>query len=135
MIVSKENQNRVLVVEDDELLARMLKTKLSGSGLIVDLAQNGEIGLQMAIKEKPDAIILDLLMPKMDGMTFLKTLRKDKWGEKAPVIIFTNLSASNKDLVHGVIEGAPVYYLIKSEWTPKDILEKVREIIQKNKVK
>ncbi len=135
MIVSKENQNRVLVVEDDELFARMLKTKLSGGGLIVDLAQNGEIGLQMAIKEKPDAIILDLLMPKMDGMTFLKTLRKDNWGEKVPVIIFTNLSANSTDLVKGVIEGAPVYYLIKSEWTPKDILEKVREIIQKNKVK
>src|SRR3989338_3015089 len=111
MIVSKENQNRVLVVEDDELLARMLKTKLSGSGLIVDLAQNGEIGLQMAIKENPDAIILDLLMPKMDGITFLKTLRKDRWGEKAPVIIFTNLSANSTDLVKGVIEGAPVYYL------------------------
>lgn len=88
-------------------------------------ASNGKEGLGVAFKEHTDLILLDIVMPVMDGMTFLQKLRIDPWGKSVKVILLTNLSDPGKlakSREHGV-----KHYLIKSDWTLDDICKKVCE--------
>lgn len=75
-------------------------------------------------------ILLDLLMPVMGGMEALKEIRKSKWGETVPVIILTNLSATDEKLVESMISERPAYYLIKSDWKIFDVVKKIKEILR-----
>jgi len=92
-------------------------------------AGNGEDGLATALKEHPDIILLDIVMPKMDGMTVLKKLREDEWGKKVPVILLTNLSATGADIIEGIVEQEPSYYLVKSDWKIEDVVAKVKDTL------
>ena len=89
--------------------------------------KNGEVGLERALKERPDLILLDIIMPVMDGMTMLAKLRTDKWGKDVPVIMLTNLNNSEdveEASKHGVYD-----YLVKSNWRLEDVIGKVREAL------
>lgn len=91
-------------------------------------APDGEIGLKMALEKLPDIIVLDLLMPKMNGLEMLKKLRGDAWGKKAPVIILTALEED--DEINKVIsKHEPSFYLVKTNVTPSDVVAKVAEVI------
>jgi CheY-like chemotaxis protein len=83
-------RKKILIVEDDRSLIKALGEKFSREKFEVFTAGNGKIGLKAALAHRPDIIILDILMPVMDGMTMLKHLRKDKWGSDVYVIILTN---------------------------------------------
>lgn len=88
-------------------------------------AKNGEEGLEVALREHPDLILLDIIMPVMDGMTMLARLREDLWGKDAKVIMLTNLSDNEKvaeTIAHGTYD-----YLVKSDWKLEDVVKKVRE--------
>ena len=85
----------------------------------------------MALKEHPDLILLDLIMPEMDGMTALKRIRESAWGKKAPVVILTNLSATNGQSIEDSTENMDTYYLIKSDWKLHDVVKKIEEILKK----
>ena len=120
------------VVEDDRPLLSVLSERFNAEGYRVISATTGEEGLNLALKHKPDLILLDIVMPKMDGITMLKKLRDDPWGKKANVILLTNLSADEK-ITKAVTELEPTYYLIKTDWKMDDIVERVKKTLEEKK--
>ncbi len=116
---------KILVIEDDQQLRAVLEDKFNKEGYAVEVAENGQIGLEMALSTNPDLILLDLVMPVMDGMTTLHELKRNQKTLSIPVILLTNLSDSDK-AVEAASNG--VYdYLVKSDWKLEDILIKVAE--------
>ena len=116
---------KILIVEDEQAYVHLLRDKLV-HGYEVLHAPDGEEGLQLALKQHPDLILLDIRMPKMDGLTVLKKLRKYKHGKEAKVILLTNLEASDK-IVMQVTRDLPTYYFVKSNVELDYILEKDRQ--------
>ena len=116
---------KILIVEDEPSLRAALRDKLSREGFNCLEAKDGQEGLGIALREHPDLILLDIIMPVMDGMTMLYELRKNPWGNSVPVILLTNLSEAERvseSLRQGVYD-----YLVKSDWTLEDIVKKVKE--------
>ena len=118
--------NKILIVEDEAVMLKTLVDNLSaeGFGHIIQ-ARNGEEGLILAINEKPDLVILDIIMPKMNGMMMLKELRQNPVGKDMKVILLTNLIADDP-ITKGVVANEPSYYLVKTEHSIEDIVEKVK---------
>lgn len=114
---------KILIVEDDSVLSWVLIKKFKKEGFSVLLAKNGEEGLDVALKEHPDLILLDIIMPKMDGITVLKRLRVHQWGSSVPIILLTNLSsvAVDQDVQDDVCE-----YLVKADWDIGEVVKKVK---------
>lgn len=119
----------ILVIEDERQLRGALRDFLVQNGFSVLEADNGEVGLDVATREHPNLILLDIVMPKMDGMTMLQLLRDDPWGKAVPVIILTNLSASDEKRNQSVAELLPSFYLVKSDWKLENLLEKINECL------
>ena len=113
------------IVEDELSLLEVLTDKFSKEGFKVLRAKNGKDGLKVALTEHPDIILLDIIMPVMDGMTMLKKLREDEWGKDAKVIILTNLS-DNEKTAQALADGSNDY-LVKSDWKIEDVVKKVEE--------
>jgi len=123
-------KNKILIVEDDQDTREVYCKMLSINGFKTVCAVDGKDGLEKAGKELPDLIILDVLMPVMDGFTMLKELRnQDGPAKKIPVIMLTNLSADSEDIVKKVAETGPVYYLVKAGLPLEKLIEKVKEYI------
>src|SRR3989344_527095 len=116
---------KILVVEDEEAMRNALKDKLTSEEFVVIEAKNGEEGLAMAFQEHPDLILLDIIMPRMDGITMMKNLRADYWGRKVPIVILTNLNPDNTT-IKAVEEYHPSFYLVKSDWNINDLAAKIR---------
>jgi DNA-binding response OmpR family regulator len=124
----------ILVVEDEEILARTLEEKLISEGFDVLKAVDGGEGLQIALTEHPDLILLDLLMPKVDGLTMLKKLREDPWGSKAVVMILTNVSDPAK-VAEGMNLGGndgTYEYLVKTNWSLEDVVSRIKQKLEIN---
>ena len=118
---------KVLIAEDEPAMLNALMDKFKREGCVVTGAENGEVALDLATKENPDVILLDILMPKMDGMEVLGKIRTGSdWGKKVPIIILTNLPANEK-IMSNVVLNEPSYYLIKSDWKLYEVVEKVRD--------
>jgi DNA-binding response OmpR family regulator len=115
----------ILIVEDEVSLRNALRDKCTREGFTVLEAQNGAEGLERARKEHPDLILLDLLMPVMDGLTMLNRLRDDPWGAKVPVIILSNLSDSSA--VAQALASGTHDYLVKTDWKLEEVVAKVKE--------
>lgn len=128
-----EANKKILIIEeieDDASLRAVIHDKLSREGFGVIEAKDGEEGLALALSEKPDLILLDIVMPKMDGVTMLKKLREaNEWGKNIPVILLTNLSADNEKMNQMITDYEPAYYLVKSNWSLHDLIEKIKERI------
>jgi len=120
------DQKKILIIEDELPMLKALSDKFSREGFSVLEARNGEEGLDMAIKTKPDLVILDLFMPVMDGKAMMEKLRQDEWGKKVPIIILTNLNPDDKTL-NEIMASGPAYYFIKSKWQLEDLVGKVRK--------
>ena len=125
------NLQKILVIEDERSLREALEDILHIKNFLPISAKNGKEGLSLALKEHPDLILLDLIMPEMDGMTALKRIRESAWGKKAPVVILTNLSATNGQSIEDSPEKMDTYYLIKSDWKLHDVVKKIEEILKK----
>lgn len=118
---------RVLVIEDEQLTRQALVDELKSEGLEVLEAENGEEGLNMALKEHPDLVLLDIVMPKMDGITVMSKLREDPWGQNVPIIMLTVLDTDDA-ILEKIVKNRPAYYLIKKdELHAEDIVAKVKE--------
>lgn len=127
--LNMENQaKKILVVEDDESISKMLVERLNKEGFEVLTAKDGEEGLKTALEKHPDAIILDLMLPKMHGKVVLHKLREDGWGEDVPVIILTNFDPDDNMIEH-VVEDEPSYYLLKSGMSLDEIVEKINNLL------
>lgn len=119
------DQRTILVIEDDMPLRTALVTKLHNEGYFVLTAKDGKDGLDQALASKPDMILLDIVMPKMDGHAIAKALSQDEWGKNANIIIMSNLSDS-KHIAEAVGNG--VYeYIIKSDKSLEDIVTEIRD--------
>jgi DNA-binding response OmpR family regulator len=125
-----EKQKTILIVEDEKSLRAAIVDILQLKNFLPIEAKNGKEGVDLALAKHPDLILLDLIMPEMDGMTALKNIRQDTWGANVPVIILTNLSANNEQLVEDVVTYMPMYYLVKSDWKLHDIVNKIEEILK-----
>jgi CheY-like chemotaxis protein len=123
-IISK----KVLLIDDDPLILRMYQNKLAGDGYIVVMAFNGKDGFLQAKNEKPNLILLDLMMPQMNGVETLKLLKGDPETKDIPTIILTSLEAKEEDLAKARELGAHEY-LVKSQIDLKDLSEKVASIL------
>ncbi len=124
-----KNQPKILVVEDEASLLRALSDKLTREGFAALEAKNGAEGLEVAWREHPDLILLDIIMPVMDGWTMFQKLRQNDWGKTVPVIVLTNLSADNDDQKARVANLEPAYFLVKSDWKIDDLVLKIKEIL------
>lgn len=124
-----DTKKTVLIIEDEKPMLNVLSDTLTASGFGIYLARDGQEGLSQALIHHPDIILLDLLMPKMDGMTLMEKLRKDKWGKNAPVIILTNVSADTDKTIKEIIAYQPSYYFVKSDITLEKIVEKIKEVL------
>ena len=119
---------KILLVEDEEMLANMYQVKFQNDGFHLIKAGNGEEGLALADKEKPDMILLDVIMPKMDGFTVLKRLKENPNTKNIPVLLLTNLG-QDEDIKKGNELGA-VGYLVKANITPSEVVAKVKETMK-----
>lgn len=117
---------KILFVEDEESLQKIVKETLEKSGYGVFSAVDGENGLTIAKKEKPDLILLDLILPQKDGFEVLKALKEDNTTADIPIIVLTNLEGS-ADIEKALSLGARTY-LVKSNYSLDDVLLKVKNV-------
>lgn len=115
----------ILIVEDEHALRKALAQKFSLEDFVVCEAANGEEGLAAALAQHPDIILLDLLMPVMDGQTMLEKLRQDTWGAHALVVVLTNMNEA--DMVEKAARVHAFHYLVKSDWKLEDIVKLVKD--------
>ena len=123
-----DNKIHVLLVEDDSFLANIYKTKFEMEGYKVSVSENGELGLSDAKKKNPDIILLDILLPKMDGFVVLEKLKASKDLKEIPVILLTNLGQKD-DVGKGLQMGADDY-LIKAHFKPSEVVDKVKKVLK-----
>lgn len=120
----------ILIAEDESTLRGVLVDMVSQSGFLTIEASDGEEGLKKALSEHPDLILLNILMPKIDGLTMLKKLREDAWGKGVPVIILTNVDPDNKE-IEEMAEYRASHYLIKTRTSLDSVVNKIQELIGK----
>jgi len=119
------DKKKILIVEDDQMICSMYKTKFGADGFTCLTANNGPDGLAMAKKEKPDLIMLDVMLPQLDGFSILKEIKADSKTKSIPVIMLTNLG-TDEDKAKGEKLGAADYW-VKASLTPAEISKKIKE--------
>ncbi len=125
--MTKSLKHTILIIEDELPLRKALVEKFKHEDFDVLAAADGEEGLAIALAQKPDILLTDIIMPKMDGITMLAKLREaSAWGKEVPVIMLTNVTADD-EITRAVNANEPAYYLVKSNWSINDIVKKVRE--------
>ncbi len=119
---------KILLVDDDRLMVRMYQGKFEDDGFNVAVAVDGQMGLEKALEFKPDLILLDIMMPNINGLEMLKKLKSNDTTNKIPVILLTNVGGSDEDVERGLSLGA-VAYLVKAHYDAKDVVKKAKEIL------
>lgn len=127
--MAEEKKHRILLIEDDSFLSGMYDTKLKLEGFDVVLAEDGAKGLELAVSQNPDIILLDIILPKMDGFSVLKHLRDNPDAKNIPVILMTNLG-QKEDVEKGIALGAKDY-LVKAHFMPSEVVEKIKQYLGK----
>lgn len=116
----------VLVVDDDSTLRGALNDDLTQEGFEVLMAASGEEGLVLTLRERPDLILLDLLMPGMGGIEMVKRLREDAWGKSAKVLILSNVGDLKR--VSRALEEEVFDYFVKADTPLRELVRKIREM-------
>lgn len=119
------DKKKILIIEDEKDMADILKTKITASGYDVDVADDGRVGLGMALQMHPDLILLDIQLPSMDGISLLEELRNDEWGKNVPVIILSNLDSA-ETIEEGKSKGVRSY-LVKTNWKLDEVVTRIDE--------
>ncbi len=127
---TKRENNQIFIVEDDFFLRDVISRKLESAGYSISVAKDGETALDEIKNFKPNLILLDLVLPKMDGFKVLEQLKEDESTKEIPVIILSNLG--QKDEIDKGMELGAEDFMIKAHFTPSEIVEKVTEKIEKN---
>lgn len=113
----------ILIVEDSKLLRAVVRDELERSGFAVIEAEDGKLGLDAALSQHPDLIMLDLIMPVMDGMTLFGLLRADNWGKNVPVIMLTG---EEEGRIASWVNGEQLDYMRKENWIMDEITTRVK---------
>lgn len=119
---------KILIVEDDKFLRDLITQKLSAENFDVVIAQDGEEGIRKIEEEKPDLVILDLLLPQIDGFEVLKKMKANSKIADTPVIILSNLG-QKEDVERGMALGAKDY-MIKAHFTPNEVIDKAKKLLE-----
>lgn len=125
--MKQEKNKKILFVEDEERIRKLIESELEEGGFEVLSAMDGEVGLKILKEEKPDLVILDLILPKKDGFEFLDEMNRDIETKNIPVIVLTNLE-EKFDIERAMAAGVRAY-LVKADYTPREIVEKARSIL------
>lgn len=118
---------KILLVDDDKLMIKMYQGKFEDDGFDVAVATDGQMGLNKALEFKPDLILLDIMMPRVNGLEMLKNLKNNGTTKNIPVILLTNVGGE-EDANQGLSMGA-VAYMVKAHYDAKDVVAKVKEIL------
>ena len=118
-------KKKILIIDDEEAVQKILVSKLSGAGFEPLSAMDGKEGLEVTRKEKPDLILLDIVMPVMDGISYLKEIKKDSEVGSIPILILTNLASD--EMVQKSLEEGVTDYLVKADYTLDKLVERINE--------
>lgn len=125
------DKKTILIVDDEKDLVELLSEKLEQAGFKVLTAHDGQEGLNVALREKPDLILLDIIMPTMDGLTMLKKLREDEWGKNAEAVLLTVLD--DPKTLSEAMEMGSYEYFVKTDWNIDDVVGRIKEKIAAKK--
>lgn len=115
---------KIAIVEDDEAISQMYRIKFEAEGYTVETASNGKLGLQLAEEMRPDIMLLDIMMPIMDGEQMLTKMRKTEWGKKIKVIILTN--RGEQEIPESIKNAGIEALILKAAMTPRQVAELVK---------
>jgi len=118
---------KILIIEDDPLIVKIYTTRLTADGYQVFSAENGEGGLTIAEKEPPDLIVLDLMMPKVDGFSVLEKIRHNDRTKNIPILVYSNLAAED-EIVRANSMGA-TEFIVKANISPTEMVNKIKKYV------
>ncbi len=125
--MTDKEKPRIAIIEDDIAIVQMYQMKFEAEGYEVAFAEDGEQGLKLIEEFQPDIVLLDLMMPVMNGDDVLKKLRKEDWGKDLKVIILTNMGES--EAPDEMEELGVEEYIVKSDLTPKEVAAKIKQAL------
>jgi DNA-binding response OmpR family regulator len=115
---------KILIIEDDQIVANIYRNKFSVEGFQVEIARDGVAGLETILDFKPDAVVLDLMLPKMTGVELMKKIRSEPGFHKLPIVVFSNTYLTN--MVQEAWKAGATKCLSKTNCSPKQLLDVVR---------
>jgi DNA-binding response OmpR family regulator len=118
---------KIAIIEDDAAIAQMYRMKFEAEGFIVETAENGRFGLQLAEDMRPDIMLLDLMMPEMNGDEMLMNMRATDWGKDIKVIILTNMGEQEAPAT--LKELNVLNFIVKADMTPRQVAELVQKYV------
>lgn len=118
---------KVAIIEDDLAISQMYRIKFEAEGCEVETAANGKLGLELVEKMKPDVILLDLMMPEMNGDEMLALVRKSPWGKSIKVIVLTNVG--EQEIPDSVKKLGVSSIVLKADMTPRQVAELVKDTL------
>jgi CheY-like chemotaxis protein len=119
-----ENTKSVLIVDDEESLVNVLSRKFTEEGITTYTAFNGREALEVALDKRPDIILLDIMMPEMDGFDVMRKLQQDEWGKDVPIILLTN--SSSIETVAQAVSSGMSEFMVKTDMRLDDVVERVK---------
>ena len=120
---------KIAIIEDDQAISQMYRIKFETEGYAVETAENGKLGLALAESMKPDIILLDLMMPEMNGDEMLELLRKTTWGKTIKVVILTNMG--EQEIPEKVKSQGVSAVILKADMTPRQVAELIKKELAK----
>jgi DNA-binding response OmpR family regulator len=123
------SKTKILIVEDEEILLTALSEELKQEGFVVVGAKDGVEGVEMATKEHPDLVLLDLVMPRLDGIGALKQMKESAEIKDIPVVILTNLS--DYDKISDALSLGAMDYLVKANYRLEDLVNKIKTVLER----
>lgn len=122
--------SKILLAEDDKLISNSLCEALKAGGFEAFQAFDGEEAVAKAKEIKPDLMLLDIMMPKMDGISVLWEMKADPATSKVPVVVLTNIG--DVETISKIVEAGAVDYLLKSDQSVEDIIQKVKDVLSRS---
>lgn len=120
---------KIAIIEDDQAISQMYRIKFETEGYTVETAENGKLGLALSESMKPDIILLDLMMPEMNGDEMLQALRKTTWGKSIKVVILTNMG--EQEIPEDVKQLGVSAVILKADMTPRQVAELIKQELAK----
>ena len=114
---------KIAIVEDDQTISQMYRIKFEAEGYEVETAENGKLGYELVKEMRPDMILLDLMMPEMNGDECLKKIRNEDWGKDIKVIILTNMGEQEAPKI--IKDLNVLAFIVKANMTPRQVAELV----------
>lgn len=120
-------KKKIAIIEDDDAISQMYGFKFRAEGFEVESAENGIKGLELIEKMKPDIILLDIMMPEMNGDEMLAKMRMTSWGSKIKVVVLTNLG--EEEIPRSVSKLGVLDIIVKAQYTPTQVIELVKKLL------